>query len=424
MRIRLTDVGKYKINQLVSWRVLLIILLNVFVSLVGGVLGSFSSTAAKEGIANVFAESADQSKNGTVTIIQTFAEVESRSEYIDLFNQAFELAKSRLSPNAFFCYSGYVVGDNSFSEGYVYTAPNLFGDDGSVSLFPSPVNSLVSDAEGNSYHEIWNLQMMFSKSVNSPINSVAATNFCYLPIEVADSLLMEKGIDSPSESDYRSLLGSTININFEDKIQPENSKTLVWNIANIFIRNEQSDFFQSRFGHFLPCYLGLPSFAAPSIFVNFGHSQFFCNKYLNILCNEIGPMFGETDYSVLENGLSVNDDNVDIYFDRYLTEGMSNTSIIVLDIGLAIVLSVFSFLILRKLYLRKSNVFLLVFAIVLLDGVGIFLFPFVFGNFFSFSGGCTLFISLCSWLLSYSAIAFIRGNYPMKEGFGYDLVKI
>lgn len=277
--IHLSDKGKLRLGKLASWPSLFHFLLVLLCSIASYFSFYWSSSAAKDRVAASIATAADESDTKSLNLLFTSNEIEKRSDYINFFQIGFNIYNSNLNRDKFDSYTVYSPGANLFGQSFSYRCSDIYPDGEELAIFPSPFNSIVGSAEEGYRHEIWGIHFLFEKSVLNSTNGTTSTNFCYIPISSADYLLCRQGIESPSSDDYSSLLGRTIEVVFLDKTTGAEQK-LNWCIGNIYQEDEQYVFFTSRFGHPLFCYLALPSFAYPSLSIDFGHSQFMCKEYL------------------------------------------------------------------------------------------------------------------------------------------------
>ena len=287
--IRLSDKGKFRLRKLFSYQSLLYFLLVFFCSCASYFSFYWSTSAAQDQVAAKFAEAADESVTKSLNVLLTSKESSGRTDYIQIFQNALDFDRSNRNSVNFDSYAGFYPGNNLFGKNYSYRCPDVYPDASEIAVFASPVNSMADSDSGESRHEIWNVKFLFSSSVLNSVTEIRSTNFCYIPVSSADYILSNRGVESPTVDDYASLLGQTVEVYFLDK-KAESEQRMNWCIANIFEEDEQYEFYTSRFGYPLFSYLGLPSFAYPSISIDFGHSQFMCKDYLsNIIEGQILP---------------------------------------------------------------------------------------------------------------------------------------
>ena len=287
--IRLSDKGKFRLRKLFSFQSLLYFLLVFFCSCASYFSFYWSTSATQDRVAAKFAEAADESDTKSLNVLLTSTESSGRTDYIQMFQTAFELNRSNRNAANFDSYAGFYPGNNLFGQNFSYRCPDIYPDVSEMAVFSSPVNSMADSDAGESLHEIWNVKFLFSSSVLSSVTDIRSTNFCYIPVSSADYMLSKRGIESPSNADYASLLGQTVEVYFLNK-NTKTEQTMNWCIANIYEEDKQYDFYVSRFGYPLFCYLGLPSFDYPSISIDLGHSQFMCKDYLSsILEGDVLP---------------------------------------------------------------------------------------------------------------------------------------
>lgn len=282
--LSLSDRGKYAFIKLKSWRYFAFFLLLIL--LFSGSYISFykSSPAVEDEIAARFSMNAENSPNKNFEVYATSDSVKSKSEYASFFGGCRDLFLSNRYVDYFDSYCGYISNGTKFGQYYSYLCKELL--DGSVepiSVFASPLNS-INESKGKYIHEIWLIDLMFPRSVISSTDGEISSNFAYIPISYANSILRKMGVQKPSLDDYNNLLGSTIHIEFYDKAKNE-STILNWCIANIIFENAVYEYFASKFGHVIFSYTNLPVYEYPSVAISFGHSRFACKDYLQRLTN-------------------------------------------------------------------------------------------------------------------------------------------
>lgn len=424
--IKLTDYGKVRLRQLFSPRLMLCLLINIVFCVMAGVVGSFSQYSAQEAVANQVADAAAKSEDGQFTILTNFDFNDSeatRSNYIEVFNISRDWFLSRVTKHSYESYAGFFTCNPDFSEQFSYKARDLYGD-AEISLLVSPVNSLILDANGSKYHEIWHLTMMFSKNHVNPNDGYDSSNFCYLPEDGARNLLRSRGIFEPKEEDFQSLIGTTFTVEFENKLLDETS-LLEWNIANIVIDSEESEYFESRFGYYLPCYLGLPSFDNFSISVDFGKTAFLGIDYLkNISSLNAGD---SKSYSYGFNSDDQFDFSANDLILRYADpQGYSSSiSVIVVCSFLVVALFIESILLLK--FYSPVSIFICLDVISILAGFGLLqLVSLLLPGFYSFSMGlAVLGLILLTILLVLERILIKTFRIDIHGiQFGYEHIKI
>lgn len=403
--IRLSDKGKFRLRKLFSFPSLLYFLLVFFCSCASYFSFYWSNSAAQDQVAAKFAAAAEESETKSLNVLITSNEIKSRADYINFFQLGFDLYHSNPNRDKFSAYSLYSPGNNLFGLNYVYTCSEIFPDIEELSVFSSPFNSPVTSDEGVLKHEIWGIKLLLSNTVTNSTNGIQSTNFFYIPVSSADRILKKRGVDSPSLDDYSTLLGQTVEVNFVDKNTGQ-VQTMNWCIANIYEEDEQYDFYVSRFGYPLFCYLGLPSFIYPSLSIDFGHSQYMCKTYLSNLFEDKYVPQATASYSVspgIDGKTSINSQNIS----SILTDFSSGYSTFLCTIAYIIVIALFSLL----TYVHVSSNYFYSLEIVFVSSVSYFLAVFLLFCFCWFFGSVIPFYSSISatvstlWLLTLSNLA-------------------
>ena len=417
MVLRLSDKGKFRLNKLFSLRRLLSLLLSCGCGICLGVASTSCSISIKEEVSSIFAQAADQSSSGNINIISTSNEIYDRAGYSDVYNftQAKMLASVDLDGFYFIpCYVSSSVSESGFN----YSCQMLFDSNTPISILPAYTNSLVAE-NGVYRHEIWHLSMMFNKNIIKTIDGASGSNFFFISQASADRLLLERGISSPNESDYQSLLGTCVEIDFRDSSGPQ---SLIWVIANIYFEDEWFGLYQHIFGNFLPCYVGLPSFSNPSIAVGFGHSAFACNNQIQDLLS-LNSSFGNQTLYLVEQNLDVlTSASLPTLLEKYSNTGIGASSIITISIISTILLGVLYAFVFRNDFLLSGLYCLL--GTLLLSSLISWVFLLTIPNFYSFSSGILILTSNSSQLISLLVLAIYNISCERKTIPLYDSFKI
>ena len=276
----LSDKGKAKLKRLFSKKTVLELLI-IFVASLTSYFGFYGSKFNQENDDAIALSSlVDTLPEKSLDLVFTFGSVNSNNDFYSFFQKSYLLDKSNRNSDKFDTTPGYVVSNNAFSKNYCYKAPFLFGSE-EVSIFPSPVNSLIS-TDGGYCHEIWNIKLVFKSNSYSNNGSEKNDNYIFLPKSAADNLLLDYGINNPTEDDYRKIIGYPIEIDFYDKDSGQ-SKQYVWSVVNIIEEDSTYLSYINRFGPSLFCYNYLPQYLYPSCVIRFGHSAFSCLHYLDLI---------------------------------------------------------------------------------------------------------------------------------------------
>ena len=414
--IGLSDKGKYFFIKFLSFPILFSILLSLSFSMALGIASSYSSVSVKEEVSSAFAEAAQKSAAKKISVISTSIKIDDRSTYIELFNYARTEMLNSVDLETFSFFPGYF--SNSGASESWYSSRSLFGSDEHISLLPAPINSII-DVDGHLQHEVWYLEMMFNANVVSNIDGLNATNFCYLPESAAKRLLERSGIDDPMRSDYESLLGTSIEIDF---CENSNVQTYFWTVANIFLEEGWFDVYKNMFGNFLPCYLGLPSFSCPSIAVGFGHSAFACDSQLKNLLG-LDDKFGEQALNLAPyDEMFIDNFDLSLLLDKYVSGGFDYKLVLMCYLLVIIVLTIIVTTLLRRLDLR----FILwsgACAMILTCFIS-WIFVLSFSCFSSFSSGIMIFTSFPPFLIALLLLNIFKLFKPNKSVSFYDSFKI
>ena len=347
----------FRLRKLFSYQSLLYFLLVFFCSCASYFSFYWSTNAIQDQVAANFAEAADESETKSLNVLLTSTEIYGRTDYIQLFQTAFDLNQSNRSTEFFDSYATFCPGNNLFGQNYSYRCPDIYPNVSEMAIFSSPFNSIDDSEEGEFRHEIWNVKFLFSSSVLHSVTEIRSTNFCYIPASSADYILSNRGVESPNVDDYASLLGQTVEVYFLDK-NTETEQMMNWCIANIYEEDEQYEFYVSRFGYPLFCYLGLPSFAYPSISIDIGHSQFMCKDYLsNIIEGHILPAssFEVSVASGIDGKTSITSQNVNSEISAF-GDGCSNLVCLGIYLFLLLVFSVAVWLLISTNYYYFSGI--------------------------------------------------------------------
>ena len=381
-----------------------------------GVASSASSLSVKEEVSSVFANAAQKSAAKKISVISTSTKIGDRSAYVELFNFARTKMLNSIDLAAFSFFPGYF--SNSEASEYWYSSRSLFGSDEHISLLPSPLNSII-DVEGRFQHEIWYLEMMFNANAVNSIDGINATNFCYIPESAAKRVLEKSGIDDPTRSDYESLLGTSIEIDF---CENSNVQTLFWTVANIFLEEEWYGVYENMFGIFLPCYLGLPTFSCPSISVGFGHSAFVCDSQIKNLLS-LEEKFGTQALNIFPyDERLISNSDLTILLDKYVNGGFDYKVVLICYLFAVTILTVVVTMILRRL---SSRFILLSGACAtILSCLASWIFIFSLSSFSSFSSGIMIFASFPPFLISLLLLNILIIFKPNKTITFYDSFKI
>lgn len=349
--IRLSDKGKFRLGKLLSFQSLLYFLLVFFCSCASYFSFYWSNSAAQEQVAAKFAAAAEESDTKSLNILLTSTESSGRTDYTQIFQNALDLYYSNKNREYFDAYATFCPGNNLFGQNYSYRCSDIYPNVSEMAIFSSPFNSMADSDSGESRHEIWNVKFLFSSSVLNSVTEIRSTNFCYIPVSSADYILSNRGVESPTVDDYASLLGQTVEVYFLDK-NTETEQMMNWCIANIYEEDEQYDFYVSRFGHPLFCYLGLPSFAYPSISIDFGHSQFMCKDYLSSILE--GNVLPASSFFVsiapgIDGKTSITSQNVSYELSGF-DDGHSNYLCLVIFLFLLLIFSVIDWFLVSNNY--------------------------------------------------------------------------
>ena len=288
-------------------------------------VGTQSNQSVRNGIADMISSAALASDSNFLNLNLTKTDSETRTDHIEAFNLASEIKSLDFNRTGYNVYSGYNQFSSLFAEKYQY----LVGGS-SVSVLASPVNSLTR--VGDTYtHEIWGGDFLF------PPNGFAIqsgdSNFCYIPVSLADDLISKNSLDG-----YEALIGTSLKIDFINKTDPSLSRTLSWTIRNIFDYNNASVILNEQFGSYICCYYSLPTYEYPSVCIQFGHSLYTNRYYLDWLKESVDL----TEYTF---GLNFNS-NFAFQIEKFVDEFVNNyyrgfsDAVFELILGLILILTV------------------------------------------------------------------------------------
>lgn len=357
-------------------------------------VGMGSNQATRNKIASLISSAADETESGFLNLSLTSLSSDSLPGYYDVFFLADNIRSMNFNRTGYRSYSGFSQNNDLFAHNFEYS---ILGHD--ISILCSAVNS-INLKDGIYSHEIWGGNFMFAPH-GFTVNE-GDTNFCYIPKFLADELLA----NDPSLDGYDSLIGKSIQIEFADKLNRNNSQSLHWTVLNIFENNETSEYLSNQFGLYLCCYNSLPTYKFPSVYIQFGHSQYTNKLYLDWLKEHV-------DFS--EYSLGINDDaspyfDLRLFSDEYTNnyfDGLSNSSLVlILSSLLAVAIVAESFFLISKYHLKSW-----LFAFANLGGV---CFALLFVTIFSFLpfGQCPIAIYFSAAYIPVAAIAaFITKKY-------------
>lgn len=354
-------------------------------------VGTQSNQSVRNGIAGMISSAALASDSQFLNLNLTKTDSATRTDHIDAFNLASEINDLDFNRTGYNVYAGYNQYNSLFADKYQY----LVGGN-SVSVLASPVNSL--NPVGDTYtHEIWGGDFLFPP--NGFTIQSGDSNFCYIPVSLADDLISKNSLDG-----YETLIGTSLKIDFINKTDPSLSRTLSWTIRNIFDYNNASAVLNQQFGTYICCYYSLPTYEYPSVCIQFGHSLYTNRHYLNWLKENI-------DLNEYSFGLNFNlessfqlDEFVDEFVNNYYS-GFSDT-VFELICGLTLLLTI----ILECCFLfMKHHLASWPFAIISLAGI---CFGSLFVHLFSMFGfglsPTSLYFSAVYFLLSLIALLIVR----------------
>ena len=248
-----------------------------------GLVGDRSNFMHRTETARVISDAAYASSYGAIRLNASAKNCESRSDYVEIFNQAFTLDGLNFNRLQYNCWSVFdrdvALFNQSWSisfSGYGFSNEQY---NESLSLLPSPFNS-VNTNSGGSFHEIYRFKLMFGE--NRLAIPAGCTNFFFLPESLADELLLKDGVSNPTVSDYERLIGLPVEFLYSN-LQSGEELPLSWSIANIILEDDTYTQCVAEFGPFIPCYLGLPSFTGASVSLRMRKSVFSNRWYLDYL---------------------------------------------------------------------------------------------------------------------------------------------
>lgn len=391
-----------------------------------GMAGKYSNFTYRTEVASLISDAAAHSLYGEVQLSLAAKSGESRTDYIELFNQAQAIDDMNFNRLKFTCWSLYDRGNPLFSESWGISFNGYgFGDDEyneNLSLLASPVHSNNETTDGF-VHEIYKFQTIFEK--NHLAITTGCTNFFFIPQSLANEILLKEGIAEPTTDDYATLVGRPFEFKYENYVTGEQS-VLRWSVANIFVENDLYLEANANFGPFVVCYFGLPNYIGGSISLTMRKSVFSNRWYLDKL-NDICP---QTDYVYSLNlrtteGLSsseVNASFLDLY-SQYGEKGSSMTTFFVVSLVVALLMTALAEIVL--LLLHKA-VFRLTYGAGF--ALGIILGIFAVWYVLSWPSSWTLYFQLMSLLIFVvvSAIfAFAKSCYTDKlRLFPDDTIRI
>ncbi len=403
--IRLSDKGKFQLRKLFSYQSLLYFLLVFFCSCASYFSFYWSTSATQDRVAAKFAAAAEESDTKSLNVLLTSTESSERTDYIQIFQNALGLHDSNRNRVYFDAYTTFCPGNNLFGQNYSYRCPDIYPDAKEMAVFVSPVNS-IDDSDVDEYrHEIWNVKFLFSSSVLHSVTEIRSTNFCYIPVSSADYILSNRGVESPTVDDYASLLGQTVEVYFFDK-NTETEQMMNWCIANIYEEDEQYEFYVSRFGYPLFCYLGLPSFAYPSISIDIGHSQFMCKDYLSKIVE--GSILPTSSFEIsvapgIDGTTSITSHNINSELSAF-GKGYSNFACLGIYLFLLLVFSVGVWLLISTNYHFFSGIGLVSIAAYCASFVCFACFCWAVNSIIPFYSSILAIVS-CAWLFVFSCFA-------------------
>lgn len=175
-------------------------------------------------------------------------------------------------------------------------------------------------------------------------------SFCYISKSHADSILAVKGIESPTHSDYLSLIGDSLFLNI-------NGEILKWKIANIYYEdNAFVDVVSSVIGDFFLGYKKFPqSIKKEATFITRQYQ--YQNRFLLKYAKDNYPM-NNYEYKVGENNLK-NNIKVDnsIFVDLFQKNNLNFLSFILLAFSAFILISS-TFFVYLFINVRRKRYFL------------------------------------------------------------------
>ena len=388
--------------------------------------GKYSNFTYRTEVASIISDAAGHSSYEEVQLSLAAKSGESRTDYIELFNQAQAIDDMNFNRLKFTCWSLYDRGNPLFSQSWDISFNDYSFEDKeyneNLSLLVSPVHSNNETTDGF-VHEIYKFQTIFEK--NRLAITTGCTNFFFIPQSIADEILFREGIAEPTIDDYETLIGRPFEFKYENYVNGEQS-ILKWSLANIFVENDLYNEANANFGPFVVCYLGLPNYVGGSMSLTMRKSVFSNRWYLDKL-NESCP---QTDYVYRLNlrtteGLSsseVNDSFLNLY-SQYGEKGFSTTTFFVVSLVTALLMAALAEIV---LLLFHKAAFRLTYAVGFTIGTifGIFVVWYVL----SWPSSWTLYFQLMSLLILVvvSAIfAFAKSWYTDKlRLFPNDTIRI
>lgn len=299
------------------------LLCSIFSSFTFYAIGSTSNQARKNEVASLISNGAKSEESGYLNLNLTRTNAETAQDYYEVFNLSNQIKGLNFNRTGYKVFPGYSQNNQLFSENYEYT---VLGK--TISVLPSPVNS-INLFNGRYSHEIWGGDFMFPPQGFS--TNEGDTNFCYIPKEIANALL----INLPAGSGYDSLIGQSLTISFIDKTYENNSQTLKWTILNIFDYDEKSYYLYDQFGLFICCYNYLPSYNFPSIYIQFGRSLFTNRYYLDWLNQNVN--FSTYSFEINRNeGKNFNLNKFTYSYFNYYSSGLEMSLLILCFVAVSV----------------------------------------------------------------------------------------
>lgn len=400
--------------------------LGVLGSLSIGFAGNYSDFMYRNNVAKVVSNAAAFSPYEAIHLTVASKACESRSDYIELFNRAFEIDKLNFNRLKFNSWSLYDTSNPLFSNSWSLRLVNCELSDKTIneplSLLVSPFHSNY-ETDGGFVHEIYKFQTMFEKNMLTA--SSGCTNFFYLPKTAADELLLDEGIAEPTTKDYESLIGRSFEFEYNDNVTGQQS-IVHWSLSNIFIEDDIYLEASDTFGPFVVCYLGLPNFSGASISLKLRRSVFSDRWYLDKL-NELCP---RTDYVYSLNlrttdGISTADVNARFVemFEHYGQIGFSTGVFFAISLAITLLLTLFAQLV---LFLFHKVPFHLFYAVGFIIGTcsGIVAIWYVFVMPLSWTLYFQLFSVLLFTLLSVATLAIKRSGSDQLRLLPNDNIRV